>query len=57
MAISRKLACLREDTTDFELSAPGNFTDSCETRIPVLWPLVEGQRPENTQHLVPVNTG
>ena len=33
MAISRKLACFREDSTNFELSVCGHFTDSHETRL------------------------
>ena len=33
VAISRKLACFRKDSTDFELSVRGPFTDSCETRL------------------------
>ena len=31
--VSRKLACFREDSTDFELSVRGHFTDSCETKL------------------------
>ena len=37
MAISRKLAFFRDDSTDFELRVRGNFTDSCETRLGPGW--------------------
>ena len=33
VAISRKLACFLEDSTDFEISVRGHFMDSCETRL------------------------
>jgi hypothetical protein len=33
VAISRKMACFHEGSTDFELSVRGHFTDSCETRL------------------------
>ena len=33
LAIPRILACFREDSTDFELSVRGHFTDSCETKL------------------------
>ena len=33
VAISRKLACFCEDSTDFELRVRGHFTDSSETRL------------------------
>ena len=35
VAISRKLACFRENFTAFELSVLGHFTDSTETRLGV----------------------
>ena len=33
VAISRKSAGFREDSTDFELGVRGHFTDSCETML------------------------
>jgi hypothetical protein len=42
VAISRKLACFREDSTDFVLSVRGHFTDSFETMLHT--PLMGGVR-------------
>ena len=36
VATSRKSACFRDVSTDFELFVRSHFTDSCETRLPGL---------------------